>query len=805
MRSLQLLRSIAALPAVAAMTRTGCLLATISAAAVLSYSCSDDSNGTPGDSIGAAGAGGSAIAAAGTSSVVTAGAAGTITSTDTTADECSAAANLAKTQTLTANQPIIGVRSKTVLTQTVTFPSQISGSTKTCSVNLQFKDLNGNAALDPYEDWTKTAAERAADLLARMSADQKMSLLLHPSLTDIPSTSDASPSASLAALINSGVRYGRTSANTASVIPRAKWANNVQALCEATPLGIPFILSSEPAHSSGNGRVKAKGFSQWPNELGLAATGDLSVIENFGKVVAAEYRAIGISMALSPSADLFTDPRWYAGQFTFGEDSTTVGNMVAAYVKGLQGATLGATSVASVVGHYPGAGAAKGGWDGRLAKGKYLSYPGNNLDAHLAPFDKAIAAGAAGMMPAYGIPETGTWSGAAGVIAGATIEQVGASFNKALIADGLRGHSKFAGLVLAPWGVLDDATLAPPAAPWGVETLTKAQRLAKAVSAGVDQFGGLSDATPISEALGASLITQTQIDASASRALLLGFELGLFDNPYVADDKAGALVNTDTAYRAGLTAMDQGMVLLINNAKPAGWLVGGGDGTQTGDKGNAGNGSLKVLPAPPGEPYVRAGCNFYVMGSFDLDYVTSVAAGYGTLTNSASSINGIAVTTAAERMAMSDYVFIRLDSPFTADADSGALNLPDATLSYSSTQLADVTTARAAIDAWAGKTPASQTQIVVAIDAGRAPVTAELLKYNISALYIQWAGSMPLNQYADKVLLDVAFGIVNGVGKLPVGLPLSDAAMATQKEDLGKDGQDLLFVSGFGLSTAMFQ
>ena len=62
-------------------------------------------------------------------------------------------------------------------------------------------------------------------------------------------------------------------------------------------------------------------------------------------------------------------------------------------------------------------------------------------------------------------------------------------------------------------------------------------------------------------------------------------------------------------------------------------LNGNGDGTQTGDKGNAGNGTMKVLPAPPGEPYVAAGCSYFIMGNFDLDYVRSVSAGYGLLTN----------------------------------------------------------------------------------------------------------------------------------------------------------------------------
>lgn len=723
-------------------------------------------------------------------------------------EECLKPANVAKAQSLTGAQPTIGVRSKKALTQHVTFASLADDATVSCSVDLTFKDQNDNGTLEPYEDWRQSADARASDLLGRMSPEEKMALLLHPASSDVPTTANPSPSAPLAALLDGGVRFVRTAANGATVIPRATWANTLQAQCEASPLGIPLVLSSEPAHSSGNGRVKARGFSQWPHELGLAASGDAAAVEQFGAIVSQEYRAIGIRLALSPSADLATDPRWYGSQFTFGEDSAQVAQLVAAYVKGLQGPALGATSVAAVVGHYPGAGAAKGGGDARLAKGKLVTFSGTTLDQHLAPFDRALDAGVAGVMPGYGVLETGTFTAKGGLIDGSTLEQVAPSFNHALLTDVLRTHSGFGGLVVAPWGVLEDEGSTPPAAPWGVESLTRVQRLAKAVNAGVDQFGGLGELGLVAQAKADGLITQAQVDAAAGRALALAFKLGLFENPYVDAAKAPTLCNTDTSYRAGLTAMNRGMVLVHNAAKPANWLNGAGDGTQTGDKGNAGNGTLKVLPAPPGEPYVSAGCSFYVMGNFDLDYVNSVSAGYGELTNNATSIKGVTVSTAAQRIALSDYVLIRLDAPFTADVDSGPLALPTGSLEYAGStngsQLDPVATARAAIAGWAGS-PASRTQIVVGLDSGRPSVVSELLAYDVAGLYLQWAGSLPSNQYADKVFLDVAFGIVDGASTLPVGLPLSNAAAATQKPDVAGDGQHPTYVKGYGLTTPRFQ
>lgn len=714
-------------------------------------------------------------------------------------EECELAVNTAHAAALQAMQPALGARARDVLTTTTTFASLGDTPSERCPVVLQFKDSNDNGALDAYEDWTLPPAERAADLVARMTEAQKIALFAHPSLNDSPTTSNAAISSATAAHIADGVRFGRVAvpANTNATV-RATWANAVQEAAEDTALGVPFVLSMEPAHSSGNSRVKAGPLSRWPHELGLGAT-NASHVTTFGEVVNREYRALGVRMALSVSANLATDPRWYGGQFSFGEDSAKVSTLLGAYVDGLQGDALDDASVAAVVSHFPGAGAAKGGFDGRLAKGKLLTYPGDNLDAHLAPFEAALSRGAGAVMPAHGVLETGAWSALDGLLDGTTIEQVGASFNAELLTDALRGHYAFGGPIIAPPGVLDDAGGAALGAPWGVESLTKAQRAAKAIDAGVDQFLGLADVTPITAAKAAGDLTDAQLDASATRVLALPFALGLFEDPFVDETQAAAIVGqfNDTHYRASLNASNASMVLIVNKDKPEDFLNGDGDGTQTEDKGNAGNGTMKVLPAPPGEPYVAAGCAFFVAGNIDLDYVRSVSAGYGELTNDAPSIGGVPVTNAAERMANSDYVFVRVSTPFTYDADSGSLGHATASLEYAGADNADalapLAAARAAIDA----TPGSQTQIIVGVDAGRASVLSEILAYDPAGVYVEWS-------VTDKVFLDVAFGIVSGSGRLPVGLPLSNAAAASQLPDVAGDGQHGTFVEGFGISTTSF-
>jgi len=253
------------------------------------------------------------------------------------------------------------------------------------------------------------------------------------------------------------------------------------------------------------------------------------------------------------------------------------------------------------------------------------------------------------------------------------------------------------------------------------------------------------------------------------------------------------------ADEAALRAMYGGMVLLRNVQKPAGWLNGSGDGTQTGDWHNAGNGTLRVLPAPPGIDYVGSSRPtwFYVGGGFDLDWVDSVSSGYGVLVNRLATF---AAMTEGEKMAASDYVIVRIRTPWPVDPDSGPLGLPLPSLGWDPAALAPVAAARAALDAH----PASQAQLVVVVDAARPPLVGEVLAYAPSALYVSWAGPRPENPQGDKVALDVIFGIVDGKGKLPISLPASDDAAAAQLPDVPGDGADATFVRGYGLETKHF-
>ncbi len=286
-----------------------------------------------------------------------------------------------------------------------------------------FKDLNRNGKLDPYEDWRLTPEARTADLLQQMTLEELAGVMVHGTL----------PTSNVPGDIGIGASYDLQQTkhltddlHVNSFITRlhgaprflAEQSNSVQELAEKTRLGIPLTISTDPRHHFEQvvgASVVGTAFSQWPEPLGFGAIGDDSLTRNFANIARQEYMAVGIREALSPQADLATEPRWARINGTFGEDPELTKRMVEAYVEGFQNRPngLGRESVITVVKHWAGYGAAKDGWDSHNYYGRFATFPGQNFEQHLIPFTGAFAAHVAAVMPTYSILEGVTLEGEA--------------------------------------------------------------------------------------------------------------------------------------------------------------------------------------------------------------------------------------------------------------------------------------------------------------------------------------------------------------------------------------------------------
>jgi beta-glucosidase len=434
---------------------------------------------------------------------------------------------------------------------------------------ITFRDLNKNGRLDPYEDPRRPIEERVEDLLRQMTLEEKVGLMFH---NVIPVGKDGE--------LFHGMHWVSEFSTTHNILdlkmnhynvhdlpePRlaAGWYNKLQKLAERTHLGIPVTISSDPRHAYSQNvatGLTTDAFSRWPEPIGLAATNDPKLVQEFGDIARQEYRAVGISAALHPMADLATEPRWPRIDGTFGEDAELSSRMVEAYIRGFQGEEIGPASVSCMTKHFPGGGPQKDGHDPHFSYGKEQIYPGNNFEYHLIPFEAAFRAGTGQIMPYYGQP-----------IGVPGIEEVGFGYNKAVITGLLREKYHFDGVVCTDWSLLNALVLngkvVMEARAWGVEHLSVPERAKKILNAGVDQFGGEECPDVIIGLVKSGQISEERIDVSARRLLRDKFRLGLFDNPYLDPAESERIVGSPAFKAAGERAQRKSLVLLKRGALP---------------------------------------------------------------------------------------------------------------------------------------------------------------------------------------------------------------------------------------------
>lgn len=462
-----------------------------------------------------------------------------------------------------------------------------------------FKDLNHNGKLDKYEDWRLSFDERARDLAAQLSDEEIAGLMLYSAHQQIPalqegygastyngklfSESGAKPSD----LSDSQKKFLKDDNLRAVLITKvespviaAEWSNNAQAYVEGLGHGIPANNSSDPRHETTANAEYNYGaggdISHWPTSLGMAATFNPELVFDFGKIAAKEYRALGITTALSPQVDLASEPRWTRFTGTFGGDPKLSADLGRAYIDGFQTSEgdveiadgWGYESVVAMVKHWPGGGPEEGGRDAHYNYGKYSVYPGNNLKTHLIPFTEGAfklngptqCAGA--VMPyytiSYGIDPSGN--------------NVGNNFSKYIITDLLRDKYGYDGIVCTDWGVTRDNEAVENFGGmcWGVETLSVADRHYMILKAGADQFGGNNDKEPVLQAFQMGVkefgeeAWNKRIRESARRLLMPMFRTGLFENPYLDVDKTKEIVGNKEFMRRGYEAQVKSLVMLKN-------------------------------------------------------------------------------------------------------------------------------------------------------------------------------------------------------------------------------------------------
>lgn len=358
----------------------------------------------------------------------------------------------------------------------------------------QFKDLNDNGVLDPYEDWRLSAEERAEDLLSQMDAVQKASQMVHLTLVSKKDSWFTDNNVGFALV------YEFIFDSAADAAERT---NEIQELSESSPLGIPIVFSMDTEI----GAAYVSDATFLPDEINQGAANDADLVARLNTVLKDEMMAVGVRMALSPDADIITDPRWGRNQECYSEDTEVVQKLIVAAIEALQGGDkLTTDSVIATVKHFPGSGAQTDGVDGTP-----LTIQEDSIELHLAGFKSAIQAGVAAVMP-YGystVPYLG----------GDAVEN-SADQSSAVMTDLLRDALGYTGIIQTDWGL----------------------NFVGAANAGADILGGAGVRSTAQLVDG---VDEEKLTDSCRRILIAKFQLGIFENPYVNVENAVNVLGND--------------------------------------------------------------------------------------------------------------------------------------------------------------------------------------------------------------------------------------------------------------------
>lgn len=360
--------------------------------------------------------------------------------------------------------------------------------------------------------------ERAEDLLSQMDATQKASQMVHLTLVSKKDSWFNENNVGFALVYE----YIFDSATEA-----AKRTNEIQEISESAPLGIPVIFSMDT--EAGAAFVKDATFL--PDEINQGAVNDPELVTRLNQVLKEELMAVGVRMALSPDADLITDPRWGRNQECYSEDTDVVQSLIVAAVQALQGGSeLTEDSVIATVKHFPGSGGQTDGVDGTP-----MTIQEDSIDLHLAGFRAAIEAGVAAVMP-YGystVPYLG----------GDAVEN-SADQSAAVMTDLLRGELGYTGLIQTDWGL----------------------NFVGATNAGADILGGAGVRSTRQLVEG---VDEERLTDACRRILIAKFQLGIFENPYVDEENAAQVLGSEEHRAVAKEAAARSFTLLkYENASP---------------------------------------------------------------------------------------------------------------------------------------------------------------------------------------------------------------------------------------------
>lgn len=419
----------------------------------------------------------------------------------------------------------------------------IIGCSLLCAPSAEARTESG-----PFLDPSLPVEQRVADLIGRMTVEEKVGQLLCPMGWEmyeiqgdevVPSEKFKTLQADfMAGMLWATYRADpwtqKTLDNGLNPALAAKAGNALQKyVIENTRLGIPVFLAEEAPHGH-----MAIGGTVFPTGIGMAATWSRELIEKVGEAIGAEVRTQGAHISYGPVLDLSRDPRWSRVEETYGEDPCLAGSLGAAMVRGLGGGDISKPhSTIATLKHFLAYAVPESGQNGNYA----VVGTRDLLQNFLPPFHEAVKAGALSVMTSYN-----------------SIDGVPCTSNRLLLTDILREQWNFRGFTVSDLFSIDGIVGCGVAS-----DLMQASVMSLAAGLDVD-LGGSAYKTLVA-AVKEMKVSEDILNQAVSHVLRLKFEMGLFENPYVDPDKAARTVNAESHRHLALDVARASVTLLKNN------------------------------------------------------------------------------------------------------------------------------------------------------------------------------------------------------------------------------------------------
>lgn len=605
----------------------------------------------------------------------------------------------------------------------------------------QFIDLNGNGALDAYEDWRLDADTRAADLVSQMTVREKIAQMQHP--TYLP-RSDGKIAPYLKKYCSDygiGMLLIR---ELSSVQTAAEAMNTVQEYAEASRLGVPVLVSMDSVH----GLSYVSGATVTGHNLALAATRDEDLVTRLAEIARDEHIAIGVRMTLSPESDIASEPRWGRVMETFGEDPELVTQMVRAQIVAFQNGEDGLNSegIVACIKHFPGAGPQMDGKDTSP-----IVSDEETLQIHLKPYYAAIEANVGSVMPYYSVPL-------------ALDMENSAIGSKAALQDLLREQMGFEGIIQTDWGMIW-AIQEGLGTMTGEEVSDEEAIIIGVTQSRVDGIGGESIRLidQMEEMTQEGKIDEDILTAAATRIVKAKFQLGVFESPYCDVDYAEAFVGNEEHTQVNLEAARKAMTLLKNDgALPL-----------------TANAGQKILVCGP-----RAGDMMSLVGGWSSEQEgLTIAAAIAQYAGENDTVTYIADDVAAitEAAKDADVVIVSVGEPsYQHDPPWGY-----DTLEITASQQEILEAVKASTNG----------QIITVVTGGRPYILTWCDENTNAVLEAYYPG-----QQGGIAIAETLFGLNNPTGKTPMQFPRDMDSVNDQAGDVSFDLENPLYDYGWGLS-----